>query len=153
MKVIRVSIRPDIIVSSGGTVGVVPPFSEPSWNIQVPSLQAWKWQQDLVSGVLSEDGSGRVGSVLLLQHLPVLTLGAGSTEDHLRCTELAWAFIQRDGASGGTELDSSFLTVQCVRFKIVNSWLQMVWQDRHPPTPPACTKMSPPTCRFPLNLW
>lgn len=49
-------------------------------------VQAWRWQQDLVSELISENGSGRVGSVLLLQHPPVLTLGAGSTEDHLRCT-------------------------------------------------------------------
>ena len=46
-------------------------------------LQAWSWQQNLVTELLNDAHSSNLGSVLLLQHPPVLTLGAGSTEDNL----------------------------------------------------------------------
>ena len=47
------------------------------------AMQAWLWQKDLVAErcsvrELAED------TLLLLQHPPVYTLGAGSTTDHLR---------------------------------------------------------------------
>ena len=50
---------------------------------QVNFLQAWSWQQKLLSELLTQTERNSLGSVLLLQHPPVLTLGAGSTEDNL----------------------------------------------------------------------
>lgn len=48
-------------------------------------LQAWAWQKQAVEDAIaaSQAGSGR-DAVFLLQHPPVYTLGAGSTEDHVR---------------------------------------------------------------------
>lgn len=45
-------------------------------------LQAWKWQQEAVKSLLEAEEPG-LDRVLLLQHEPVLTLGAGSTEENL----------------------------------------------------------------------
>lgn len=45
--------------------------------------QAWAWQQKLVTDLLNSEDSKSLGSVLLVQHPPVLTLGAGSTEANL----------------------------------------------------------------------
>lgn len=48
-------------------------------------LQAWDWQHHLVERSIASAGQGHAGdSVLLLQHLPVYTLGSGSTTDNLR---------------------------------------------------------------------
>lgn len=46
-------------------------------------VQAWKLQQQLLGQHLDKAQPRRIGSVILLQHPPVLTLGAGSTEDNL----------------------------------------------------------------------
>lgn len=47
----------------------------------VPYKQAWEWQKSLVKDV--EVDRNTVGTILLLQHPPVYTLGAGSTENNL----------------------------------------------------------------------
>ena len=46
-------------------------------------VQAWAWQQHLLGGLLEDTSKDVLGSVILLQHPPILTLGAGSTEDNL----------------------------------------------------------------------
>lgn len=46
-------------------------------------LQAWTWQKELVAASCSRVAPGE-DTVLLLQHPPVYTLGAGSTTDHLK---------------------------------------------------------------------
>lgn len=47
-------------------------------------LQAWRLQKELVEAVCKMAPEDGAGAVILLQHLPVYTLGAGSTEGHLR---------------------------------------------------------------------
>ena len=46
-------------------------------------MQAWLWQKDLVAERCS-DHEPAEDTLLLLQHPPVYTLGAGSSTDHLR---------------------------------------------------------------------
>ncbi|KAL6770239.1 LPL2 [Auxenochlorella protothecoides x Auxenochlorella symbiontica] len=52
------------------------------WDRIVPYEQAWSLQHRLLEEV--QAGMHGVGAVILLQHSPVYTLGAGSTIDHLR---------------------------------------------------------------------
>jgi len=47
------------------------------------AMQAWLWQKDLVAERCSGHQPAE-DTLLLLQHPPVYTLGAGSTTDHLR---------------------------------------------------------------------
>lgn len=47
-------------------------------------MQAWRWQQQLLGDMLASEEREEAGSVILLQHEPVFTLGAGSTEDNLK---------------------------------------------------------------------
>ncbi|DBB12746.1 hypothetical protein WJX82_005717 [Trebouxia sp. C0006] len=49
----------------------------------IPYQQAWLWQKDLVAEGCSGHEPAE-DTLLLLQHPPVYTLGAGSTTDHLR---------------------------------------------------------------------
>ncbi|KAL0034515.1 hypothetical protein WJX79_006180 [Trebouxia sp. C0005] len=49
----------------------------------IPYQQAWLWQKDLVAERCSGHQPAE-DTLLLLQHPPVYTLGAGSTTDHLR---------------------------------------------------------------------
>ena len=67
---------------------------------QIPYQQAWDWQKGMVEAVVSasaaaaaaasasEDHQGSssatLGSLVLLQHPPVYTLGTGATEGHLK---------------------------------------------------------------------
>ena len=46
-------------------------------------LQAWKWQQATVKALLDSEDPSKHNKLLILQHEPVITLGAGSTEDNL----------------------------------------------------------------------
>ncbi|EFN56622.1 hypothetical protein CHLNCDRAFT_12548, partial [Chlorella variabilis] len=48
----------------------------------IPYQQAWDWQKGMVEAVGSS--SATLGSLVLLQHPPVYTLGTGATEGHLK---------------------------------------------------------------------
>jgi lipoyl(octanoyl) transferase len=53
----------------------------------VPYEDSWKWQKalvDLHASPSPSPPSSLLGSILLLQHPPVYTLGAGATESHLK---------------------------------------------------------------------
>lgn len=85
--------------------------SRPTASTSPAAPQAWRWQKDLVEEVCASSSSSAgeepnssssssaangsssakssaeppsVGSLLLLQHPPVYTLGAGATEGHLK---------------------------------------------------------------------
>lgn len=54
------------------------------WHFLKLSIwQAWNWQQQLLTSLLTNTDNDILGYLLLLQHPPVFTLGAGSTEDNL----------------------------------------------------------------------
>lgn len=50
---------------------------------RIPMPQAWDWQRQRLEQLCAKAGDTR-DTLLLLQHPPVYTLGAGSTEAHLR---------------------------------------------------------------------
>ncbi len=71
-------------------------------DLQIPYKQAWDWQKRMVEAVAcasattasdtpasasrsgSSSHSNTIGSLVLLQHPPVYTLGTGATEGHLK---------------------------------------------------------------------
>jgi lipoyl(octanoyl) transferase len=74
-----------------------------AYDRQVPYEQAWKWQKDMVEAVAASSAAARdaaatsspvsthdsaagapLGSLVLLQHPPVYTLGTGASEGHLK---------------------------------------------------------------------
>ncbi|KAF8063769.1 LIP2P [Scenedesmus sp. PABB004] len=50
----------------------------------VPYEQAWEWQRRRVAELCDPSTSDRRDTVFLLQHPPVYTLGAGSSEEHVK---------------------------------------------------------------------
>lgn len=52
----------------------------------VPYTEAWSWQNAVVEEkkVLSEEGKDLSDTLIILQHNPVYTLGAGSKEEYLK---------------------------------------------------------------------
>ena len=86
-------------------------------NLTIPMclyLQAWRWQQQLVAEVLRQqadthDSRTSSGVLLLLQHDPVYTLGAGSTEAHLHFDPAAPPHpLYRTGAQACLSLLAAF---------------------------------------------
>lgn len=74
-----------------------------AYDQQIPYEQAWRWQKETVEAVAAASAAARdaasadgeapasdsaagapLGSLVLLQHPPVYTLGAGATEGHLK---------------------------------------------------------------------
>lgn len=50
----------------------------------IPYEQAWQWQKQRVSELCAANAHDTMDTVFLLQHPPVYTLGAGSSEEHVK---------------------------------------------------------------------